>query len=203
MKFDIMDQVLYPPRYNELARRFQEGIASNQEWYLEYIADREPGTPLPYHENLGLSALEYAEFMELTGNLELVSSGSAEYDITHTEHTIELVPVDTLQFKAISINFTQNTVSFDGQLLAFSDTVRISDPQNGLKSEWAGYTWVYENPADLDISALTQLQSLELQQYKCTIGYLERYGQTYLQIKGREMANGVFTLDYEFPLLGQ
>lgn len=201
MKFEVMDKVRQSPRQIELTQKFQEAIRENYDWFLEYSSNIEPGKPMPYHENLGLTKEEYSELQGLMDEIELVSSRVIQYNISYSDDKINLIPNDTTDNKAVLIDLSKNTVEFDNQLLIFKDTVRITDPKNGFRSEWIGYQWIYENPKDMDMSALKDIQSLEVEQYKFTVGFLKRTGRAYVQIKGREMANGFKTVDYEFPLV--
>ena len=201
MKFEVMDKVRQSPRQIELTQKFQEAIRENYDWFLEYSSNIEPGKPMPYHENLGLTEEEYSELQELTNEIELVSSGVIQYEISYSEKKIKLIPTDTSDNKTVLIDLVTNTVEFDNQLLNFKDTVRITDSKNGFKSEWFGYQWIYENPENIEMSALKDIQNLEIQQYKFTIGFLKRTGKAYVQIKGREIANGFKMVDYAFPLV--
>jgi len=201
MEFEIMDKVRQSPRQIELTHRVQLAISENYDWFLEFASKMEPGQPLPYHNNLGLTEMEYTEFQNLINDIDLVSSGVIQYEISYSENEIILVPNDTINNERVVINLNDNIVEFNNQRLNFNDTVKITDSQNGFKSEWFGYQWLYEGGNDFDMNELKNLSSLEIVQYKFTIGFLKRTGKVYVQIKGREMANGVKTVDYEFPLV--
>lgn len=202
MSFDVMDQVYQSERQIELTNKFQESIRDNYEWFIEYSQQAvEPGKPMPYHENLGLTKAEYEELQGFMENIELASSRVVEYTIAHIDQKIVLEPVDTVNNLKVVLDFAANQSFFDGQTLTFGDTIIVNDPQNGFKSEWSGYQWTFEQPSDMDMNALKDLQNLQLKQYKLTVGFLERTGKTYLQIKGREISMGIKTKDYAFPLV--
>jgi len=61
---DVM-QLVPPRRAIELTKRLQEAARQNPEWFLEHVSRAEPGKPLPYDSRLGLSELEYKEFLAL------------------------------------------------------------------------------------------------------------------------------------------
>jgi len=44
---------------------------ANPEWFKEYEKTTKPGIPLPYHENLGLTKEQYAEYLVLWGKREM------------------------------------------------------------------------------------------------------------------------------------
>ena len=201
ISFDVMNQIYQSPRQIELTQKFQNAIKENYEWFIERSSKAELGKPMPYHENLGLTKEEYFELQGLMEDIELISSGTVEYEVSHSKKEIRLIPVDIVNNETISINLEKNVVEFDGQLLAFRDTIRVNSPNNGFKSEWVGYQWVYTNPKDIGMADLKNLQTLEIQQYKFTVGFLKRTGKVHLQIKGREISNGYKTIDYELPLV--
>ena len=201
MMFEVKDKVRQSPRQVELTQKFNNAIRKNYDWFVEYSSTIELGKPMPYHKNLGLTEKEYTELQELMNDVELVSSGFIQYKISYVDKCIKLIPTDTTNNKVISIDLTKNIVEFDNQRLIFKDTMKITNPQNGFKSEWVGYQWTYEKPKNVEISALKNVQNIEFQQYKFTIGFLKRTGKVYIQIKGREIMNGFKTIDYEFPLV--
>lgn len=84
--------------------------------------------------------------------------------------------------------------------MPFSDTINITTDKNGLRTKWKGYSWEFEEPKDIDISDLTDLESLSIKQYKFTIGRLEKDGKTFMSLKGREIEDGVKIVDFELPV---
>ena len=84
--------------------------------------------------------------------------------------------------------------------MSFADTLNITTDKNGLKSRWKGYSWKFEVPKNLDIADLKDLSTLNMIQYKFTIGRLEKNGKTYMSLKGREVEDGAKTVDFELPV---
>lgn len=202
MSFDVMDQVYQSERQIELMTKFRRAIRDNYDWYVEYTQQViEPGKPIPYHENLGLTKDEYEEFQDLIKNIKLISSGVVEYVITHGDDKITLEPLDTINNFTVNLDFSTNQTMFDNQTLTFQDTIVVDNDQNGLESKWSGYQWIFEQPTKMEMNALKDLQNFRMKQYKFTVGFLERTGKVYIQIKGREISNGVKTKDYDVPLV--
>jgi hypothetical protein len=202
MSFDVMDEVIQSERQLELTAKFQQAVRVNYEWFLKYAEEiREPGKPLPFHENFGLSEDEYEELLSFIGNIELASSRVIEYNIIHGDHTVILEPTEPENYFRVKVNFESNEVFFDAQTLTFKETVVVDDPQNGFKSEWFGYQWRFEDPEEINVGTREDLLNAEMSQYKFTVGFLERTGKTYVQIKGREFSKGIQTKAYELPLV--
>lgn len=57
--------VMLPQALDELVAKVDVAAQANPEWFEEYSAENKPGLPLPFHENLGLSAAEYQEYLRL------------------------------------------------------------------------------------------------------------------------------------------
>lgn len=57
--------VVPPKEIEEYIEKVKERASKNPEWFAEYSENAKPGVPLPYHENLGLSEKEYAEYRAL------------------------------------------------------------------------------------------------------------------------------------------
>lgn len=198
---DIMDGVLQNPRQVELTKKFQSAIEENYDWFLEYMKTVPEGEPMPYHEKLGLTKEEYAELMEFMNNVEVVSSGKEDIIIEVKDDFIRFKSQNKLaDLDSLTINLKNNIVTFGQYKMTFADTLNISTDKNGLKSRWTGYSWKFEEPKNLDINALKDLSSLNMVQYKLTIGRLEKNGKTYMSLKGREVEEGAKTVDFELPV---
>lgn len=200
---DVMDGVKQNKRQEELTKKFQEGIQQNYEWFVDYMKTVPDGQPMRYHPNLGLTEEEYKELHGYMNNIELVSSGKSDVTIKHKNNTIEFKADDEklklLEF--VKIDLIKNVVTIGEYELAFSDTVNVTDDKNGLKSKWKGYTWKFEEPKDIDMNALKDLQTLKDKQYKFTIGQLEKNGKTFMSVKGQEIENGAKQVSFELPLI--
>lgn len=199
--FDVMDKVYQSERQKELTEKFQMAIQKNFDWFTKYSADLKPGELLPYHTNLELTESEYKELTNFLTQIELVSSGTIEYEVSYSNNQIFLTPSDTVNYQSVIIDCSSNTVKFDNVVLTFNDTIRIDDPENGFKSEWFGYQWNYEYPTDFEPTNLNDLTNMDLKQYKFNIGYITRTKKAYVLIKGRELSHGFKTIDYDFPLV--
>jgi hypothetical protein len=53
------------PHLLEISAKMLKAAQQNKEWLVNYLKSRsEPGKPLPYHPNLGVTEAEYREFLE-------------------------------------------------------------------------------------------------------------------------------------------
>ncbi len=179
VKADIMDGVLQNPRQAELTKKFQSAIKENYDWFLEYMKTVPEGKPMPYNAKLGMTKEEYTELMGFMDNVEVVSTGKEDILIETKGDLIRFKSHNKLaDLDSLIIDLKNNIVTFGQYKMAFADTLNITTDKNGLKSKWKGYSWKFEAPKNLDISDLKDLSTLNMIQYKFTIGRLEKNGKT-------------------------
>jgi hypothetical protein len=201
VKADIMDGVLKNPRQVELANKFQLAIKENYDWFLEYMKTVPEGEPMPYNEKLGLTKDEYTELMGFMNNVEVVSSGKEDIVIEVKDDFIRFKSHNKLaDLDSLLIDLKNNIVTFGKYKMPFADTLHVETDKNGLKSKWNGYSWKFEEPKDLDINAFKDISSIQMIQYQFTIGRLEKNGKTYMSLKGREVEDGVKTVDFQLAV---
>ncbi len=137
------------PRTAELAARIAAAAALDPPWWADFLATAaEPGQPLPYHPNLGLSEAEYAEYLAgvatagvgVIGQMTIgTSTGPAgEFEIawTSVEHGSGRVVLDpaTLDVRAST-----------GEAIA--PTPWSQDEPGSLVGSEIGWRWLLERPA--------------------------------------------------------
>ncbi|MBO9672823.1 MAG: hypothetical protein J7577_05240 [Sphingobacteriaceae bacterium] len=201
VKADIIDGVQQNPRQMELAKKLQSSIAQNYEWFVDYMKAVPQGEKIPYHVKLGLTKEEYTELMSFMDNIEMVSTGKENISIQIKNDVIYFKSQNKLsKLDSLTIDLKNNMVSFGKIKIPFADKLNITTDKNSLKSKWTGYSWILEEPKDLDTSTMKDLNNLKMRLYKFTIGKLEKSGKTYMNLKGREIENGAKTIDFELPV---
>jgi hypothetical protein len=199
---DMMDGVKQNPRQASLSKKLQDSIQANYEWFADFLKTVPDGEPMPYHPKLGITQEEYEELMSYFKNIEIVSTGKENITIEIKNDTIyfksrgKMADLDSLR-----IDLKNNTVYYGAYMMPFSDSLNIKTDKNGLRSKWKGYTWIYEEPKDLELDDLKDLSNLQMKQYKLTVGRLEKNGKTYMSLKGREIEDGAKTVEFELPVM--
>jgi hypothetical protein len=197
---DIMDELKTDPKQLELTAKLQKAFQENYEWFQKYIKTAEKGKPLKYHPNFGMTETEYSEYLKLSEQVEVISSGKEAIDINKNADKIEFVGQDkTSIFNDLTIDLQNNQILFKNYVLSFVNEINVTDNDNGLKSKWKGYNWEFVNPKlteETDIQTLDEFTSITL-----TIGQLEKNGKTYMKIKERKMVNGFKTIDNQVPIM--
>jgi len=198
---DIMDGVKQTPRQGALMKKFQDAIATHYDWFVEYVKDVPEGQLLPYHENLGLSKEEYEEFTNYVVNMEVISSGTTDIEIRHKNDFIYFKAKGKLnELNSLRIDLKNNTVIFGDYTMKFSDSLKVTDEKNGLRTRWKGYIWKFEEPGNVTVENMKDLGNLKLKEYEFTVGRLEKNDKTYMRFKAREVEDGAKTVEFEIPI---
>jgi hypothetical protein len=200
---DVMDGIMQTKRQEELTIKFQEAIKQNYDWFIDYSQTKPAGQPMAYHPNTGLTEKEFEELMSYAVNIELVSTGKKEMEITNISNIIEFqTNEEKLKLlESVQIDLSRNIVYLGEYQLSFSDSINAADNTNALKSKWKGYSWKYEEPGNHDINAFKNKERMNVKKYEFRIGRLEKNEKTYLSIKGLEIENGVKKVEFDLPII--
>lgn len=199
---DIMDGIKSNPRQLELTRKIQSSLQNNWEWYQEYIKTAKKGEPLNYHPNMGITEKEYDEFLKISKDIEVESTGKEDLEIISIDNKIKFKADGRLSiYNDLTIDIKNNQILFKEYVLPFLKKINIEDADNGLKSKWKGYNWAYEYPVITDETDLTSLENLNITIVRFTIGQLEKNEKIYMQIKEQKMENGVKTVENQIPII--
>ena len=71
----------------------------------------------------------------------------------------------------------------------------------GLKVNGKVITGNLNEPKNLGFNDLKDLENLKMKRYDFTIGILEKKGNTYMSLKGREVEDGTKYVDFELPVI--
>lgn len=173
-------------RASQLSLKMASSIKENQEWFLEFSQQVPPGQFLPYHENLGLTEAEHREMALLMMNPERVSEDDRNVSIALADQRItfqgdgmfELLNFLTIDVKTLKAHMDlmdEGLVSME-----LTDTIVISEVQNGLKSPYHGYLWSYQE-GQIPTSK-EQLDDFDMTFCSVLVAKLERTGQTLVQV---------------------
>lgn len=115
-------------------------------WFEEYSKDSKPGIPLPFHDKLGLSKDEYADYLKLwdAREMEPVPQGELIVRLEKTDKGDWMVRVTgkgsditTMRYDEEKDTFT----SINGTLARIED---IKADKRSILGEWVGKEWKLE-----------------------------------------------------------
>ena len=198
---DAMNGVKHDARLKELHSKYRRGAREHYDWYVEYIKRYEVGQPIPYHENFGMTPEEFQERQERMENTRYYSTGTYHLQVLKSDGIIQFKADKKLKvFNNVSFNLKNNTVNVGDYVLQFAESIDVPHANNVFRSKWKGYLWKYESPNDIHLDALTNINGLNVVQYKVIIGQLED-GRGLLELKATEVTAGVVVIDLDLPLI--
>jgi hypothetical protein len=173
---DIMELV-YPKRFQELSEKLATAIATNKEWWVEYVKNAKGGEPLPYNSKLGLTEKEYTEFLSLGEKRTLEKVKSSILQVRTNSNSYEFDGGSTLpDLTGLKINLKELTVTTPFTVLK-NPTAEESKGGPAL-SAFSGYQWNFEQ-SDLDKGDETEASFL--------IGKLKESGRNFIYYRGGVM----------------
>lgn len=173
-KADVMG-IVFPKRVQELTRKLQVAIATNKDWWLDYIKQNaKPGEPLPYDKKLGMTKNEYAEFLSLAGKQEMQKFGSAELRVITNAETYQFsCRKDLPDLDGVKINLKDMTVTTPYAVL--TNLVPDTSESGGVMGPFSGYQWKFEE-GDGGLNNITTASLL--------IGQAKNTGRNFIYYKG-------------------
>ena len=125
-------------RGNQLAAKFQSGTDS--EWLQKYIARvSNPGEPLPYHQNFGLTEAEYEEFLKASSQMKIAPIG-IEWKCRFESQNgiVTIIPLENRSATLRSIKIHLESTH------AMASGVKIGRAQYSDDGPSIGYRWKLE-----------------------------------------------------------
>ncbi len=136
--------VVPPADIDKYVAKVENAARQDPEWFQTYSTSSPPGTPLPFHEKLGLTRAEYDDYIVLWRKREfrtieevmllLRKSSGETWTITSTG---EAGAISTLRFDPETGNFR----SPNGELVRIED---IKADPDSILGEWSGPEWRFE-----------------------------------------------------------
>jgi hypothetical protein len=197
----IMDGVKLPPGVAEIQTKIQASIRKNYDWFVAYMAESK-GQPLAYHENFGVTKEEYEKCMEGLKNVEVISTGRESLTIFQSGNIFSFKGTGRLNLlDSVRIDMNEKKVFYNKFTMPFEDTVRVSDEKNGLKSKWFGYSFLFSDPEDTDMSALKDLPNLNMTRFQLVVGRIEKDDRTLMDFNAVRVVNGQRTWETRLPVV--
>lgn len=172
-----------PSRYVELAQRFQSALDENPEWLRGYIRDhRQPGQPLPWHANFGLTEQEYAELRRLGDEIRLRPAGRATVEITLEAQMVTFEAPEPLgSLNDITLDLAQRKVTTPFGDCADFEPARAGGPSASTEP-WSGVTC---QRTQGDPQTQGRIVAFSLGRY-------EEDDALFLSYEGKKVENGAF-----------
>lgn len=143
--------VLPPEEITTYVERVESQAKNDPEWFAKYSEEAKPGIPLPFHEKLGLSQEEYADYLKLWDQrkMEPIPRGELFVRLEKTSKENEWMirvtglgsDITSMRYNAKDDTFT----SINGTLNRLED---IKSDKRSILGEWVGREWKLEKEDD-------------------------------------------------------
>jgi len=135
--------VIPPKEINKFTIKVNEAAAKDPAWFEEFFKGIEDGTPLPFHEKLGLTKEDHDEYLKLWSERKIVPITETKAPLTlrknGNKYKIEApgLPIGLLTYDS-------EKDQFNSTLGALKSTEAINAPAVSVLGAWSGNAWTYE-----------------------------------------------------------
>ncbi len=141
--------VLPPSEIDKYVAKVKSAARKDPKWFKEFSSSGKQGEPLPYDERLGLTKVEYDEYLSLWAKREFKP-------VADVMLLLRQSPGETWSITATGEASMFSTIRYVGKDDIFrspnGDLKRIADinaDKNSILGEWAGMEWKFEEETEL------------------------------------------------------
>ncbi|MFD2256137.1 hypothetical protein ACFSSA_05570 [Luteolibacter algae] len=141
--------VVPPPEIDKYISKVEAAARKNPEWFKEFSAASKPGTPLPYHENLGLTKEEYDDYLVLWAKREFKPTTDVMLVLRETFGDTWTLTASGEAGAIGTLRYDPKTDSFrspNGELKRIDD---IQADASSILGAWSGKEWRFEEETGL------------------------------------------------------
>jgi hypothetical protein len=181
-----------PEQFNQIHAKFTQSIKDNGSWFLDYVkSNSQPGQPLPYHENFGVTKNEYEQYHTFLKNIKLVPVAKGRLRFTKRSNDQTVIDgVDGLhEFDGTVIDFKHKHVVTRWGTVPL-DKVVHTDEKSSLGS-WDGFSGRLQT-GDPDSGTVSLV--------RIDIGRQSKTSLNVVSLSARVLQNGVKTVSVETPV---
>lgn len=141
--------VMPPPEIDKYVAKVAAAARENPQWFEQYSGQAKPGVPLPFHENLGLSKEEYADYIKLWGQREFKASEEVMLLLRESADDSWIITATGSASTLSTLRYFPATDTFrspNGKLARLED---IDAPADSILGAWKGREWRFEEETSL------------------------------------------------------
>jgi hypothetical protein len=157
-----------------IAAKLKVELSKHTQWLTQYLKNRQPGQPLPYHPNFGITKAEYNTLLQAANQIQLMNTGNIDVEFQQREPGVITVkttnpsPINGLRIEGKTV-----TTPY-GKTTVFAD-INNTD-KDSATGAWKGVQW---RLTDFDEAAIgTQsLDKIKGKEVKFAVGKLSKTGE--------------------------
>lgn len=136
-------QISADEKVEALAAKMSEAISEDPDWFNEYIGqqNKQPGDPLPYHPNFGLTRTEYELMIAGMTQIGLRQVGEVTLEFPRKDGMVHVIAGGMkLPVNGVVIDPQKDLVQTEFAILAEKSPVDQTDASSPT-GRWTGYQW--------------------------------------------------------------
>ncbi len=144
--------IIPPSEIDKYVAKVAAARRKNPAWFEEQEAKVQPGIPLPYHENLGLTKEEYDEHMKLWGQREFKANEEVVIMVRESSDKTWIISGTGTAGTLSTLRYQPSTDSFrspNGKLERIAD---IDAPAESALGAWKGKEWRFIEETSLGVT---------------------------------------------------
>jgi len=154
--------IVPPKEINKYISKVQAAAKAKPEWHAEFAKNAKPGVPLPFHENLGLTKEEYADYLKLWDARQFKAVQQVVIRLEEPKPGEWMIRVSGVGMQISLLRFDPKTEIFkspNGELKRIED---IDAEARSILGAWKGHEWRYENTTEF----ISTKENLAIGKYK-------------------------------------
>ena len=143
--------VVPPKELQKYMDQVQEAAKANPDWYIEYDKQKKPGVPLPYHENLGLTKEEYADYLALWDQREFkpVRDGKVSLRLESPDENEWRITANGIAFPIALLRYDPAKDVMRSPNGVMNRLTDIDTTEKSLLGAWTGHEWKFEEKTSI------------------------------------------------------
>ncbi|WP_435895133.1 hypothetical protein [Oceaniferula spumae] len=140
--------IVPPKEINKYIAKVQAAAKNHTEWHKEFAKNAKPGVPLPFHENLGLTKEEYADYLKLWDQRQFKAVQQVVIRLEEPKPGEWMIRVSGVGMQVSLLRYDPATDVFkspNGELKRIED---IDAEERSILGAWKGHEWRYENNSE-------------------------------------------------------
>ncbi|MBS1688759.1 MAG: hypothetical protein JSS96_08540, partial [Bacteroidetes bacterium] len=150
-KLEILEKNI-PADLRQIITTYRKAVQDSLQWYNTYSQQHKNETPLPYHNNFGITEVEYNRMNKEFPLLKMKVKTTKEFVVNNTNDQIALKGDDDFTLlDAITIDTKNKTLVIGGEQIPYTGEVNENE-ESGVGT-WKGYNWKLEVGSMDDVKA--------------------------------------------------
>jgi hypothetical protein len=140
--------IVPPKEINKYIAKVQVASKENPEWYAEYAKKSKPGLPLPWHEKLGLTKDEYAEYLKLWDQRQFKPVQKVVLRLEEPSPGEWMIRVSGVGMQISLLRYYPETDQFKSTNGVMKRIEDINANKRSILGAWKGQEWRFEEKTE-------------------------------------------------------